>query len=284
MGALLIVLALMTVQTVMGPFFDATAIFGSSPNLASPGWILLLVAALQVWSYPLHDPVMMDRGFLADRRTTRLSFIHAGWISILCILAFGMLGIVAGLNKEDGDAMVATLTRLFGEPLMTLFNLALIVSAISTLDSTLSAAAKLAISNMRLAAENVRNGRIAMIVFMLGGLGFLFLGSKDLFSAVAVSGTASLYLTPAIVISIWLGRTDVPAWSYTTSFCAAMVGAALYFLESSGYTNIVGLWTGVEHKYAKLLVICVAVLMVGFSAYAVGILTNRRSVGTAPSL
>jgi len=58
----------------------------------------------------------------------------------------------------------------------------------------------------------------------------------------------------------------------------------LYFLESSGYTNIVGLWTGVEHKYAKLLVICVAVLMVGFSAYAVGILTNRRSVGTAPSL
>ena len=103
MAALLIVLAVMTVQTVTGPFFDATAILGSSPDLASPGWILLLVAALQIWSYPLHDPVMMDRGFLADRHTTRLSFIHAGWISILCILAFGMLGIVAGLNKEDGD-------------------------------------------------------------------------------------------------------------------------------------------------------------------------------------
>ncbi len=284
MAALLIVLALMTVQTVTGPFFDASAILGSSPDLTSPGWILLLVAALQVWSYPLHDPVMMDRGFLADRRTTRLSFIHAGWISILCILAFGMLGIVAGLNKEDGDAMVATLTRLFGEPLMTLFNLALIVSAISTLDSTLSAAAKLAISNMRLAAENVRNGRIAMIAFMLGGLGFLFLGSKDLFGAVAVSGTASLYLTPAIVISIWLGRTDVPVWSYAASFCAAMLGAALYFLESSGYTNIVGPWTGVEHKYAKLLVICVVVLILGFSAYAVGMVSNRRKAVATPNV
>ena len=229
-------------------------------------------------------PAPRSRGFLADRRTTWLSFIHAGWISILCILAFGMLGIVAGLNKEDGDAMVATLTRLFGEPLMTLFNLALIVSAISTLDSTLSAAAKLAISNMRLAAENVRNGRIAMIAFMLGGLGFLFLGSKDLFSAVAVSGTASLYLTPTIVISIWLSRTDVPVWSYAASFCAAMLGAALYFLESSGYTNIVGPWTGVEHKYAKLLVICVIVLILGFSAYVVGMVSNRRNVVATPNV
>ena len=167
---------------------------------------------------------------------------------------------------------------------MTLFNLALIVSAISTLDSTLSAAAKLAISNMRLAAENVRNGRIAMIAFMLGGLGFLFLGSKDLFGAVAISGTASLYLTPTIVISIWLGRTDVPVWSYAASFCAAMLGAALYFLESSGYTNIIGPWTGVEHKYAKLLVICIVVLILGFSAYAVGMVSNRRNVVATPNV
>jgi|SRR5690554_1245266 len=58
--------------------------------------LILLVALLQVWSYPMHDPVMMDRGFLADRRTTWRSFIHAGWISTLCILAFGSLGVIAG--------------------------------------------------------------------------------------------------------------------------------------------------------------------------------------------
>lgn len=275
-AALLVLLAVMTVQTVTGPLFDVGAVLGSSPDLASPGWVLLAVAALQVWSYPLHDPVMMDRGFLADRDITRRSFMHACWLSVICIIAFGLLGVVAGLNKETGEAMVATLTRLFGEPTMTLFNLALIVSAISTLDSTLSSSAKLAISDMRLAEERVRNGRIAMVVFTIGGLGFLFLGSKDLFGAVAVSGTASMYLTPVIVVSIWMGRTDVPVWSYLVSFAAAMIAAALYFLESSGYTGIVGSLTGLEHKYAKLLALCAAVLVVGFAAYAVGIATNKR--------
>ena len=56
---------------------------------------------------------------------------------------------------------------------------------------------------MRLGRETVGNGRIAMAAFMLGGLIFVFLGSKDLFSAVAVSGTASMFLAPVIFFSIW---------------------------------------------------------------------------------
>ena len=281
MLALLTVLIVMSVQTVTGPLFDVDAILSSSPDITSPGWTLLAVAGLQVLSYPMHDPVMMDRGFIADRRTTRLSFIHAGWISVLCVLAFGMLGVNAGLNKETGEAMLTALNRLFGEPTMILFNIALIVSAISTLDSTLSSAAKLAIADMRIASERVANGRIAMVAFTIGGLGFLFLGSKDLFEAVAVSGTASLYLAPVIVISIFLGRTDVPSWSYFTSFIAAIVGASLYFLETSGYTGIVGSLTGAEHKYAKLLYLCVGVLIVGFGAYIIGIVCNRRPQSVA---
>jgi SSS family solute:Na+ symporter len=281
MLALLIVLIIMSVQTVVGPLFDVGAILSSSPDITSPGWVLLAVAGLQVLSYPMHDPVMMDRGFIADRRTTRLSFVHAGWISVLCVLAFGMLGVIAGLNKETGEAMLTALNRLFGEPTMVLFNIALIVSAISTLDSTLSSAAKLAIADMRIASERVANGRIAMVAFTIGGLGFLFLGSKDLFGAVAVSGTASLYLAPVIVISIFLGRTDVPSWSYVTSFIAAIVGASLYFLETNGYTGIVGSLTGAEHKYAKLLYLCVGVLIVGFGAYIIGIVCNRRPQSVA---
>jgi len=277
MLALLIVLIIMTVQTVVGPLFDVDAILSSSPDITSPGWVLLAVAGLQVLSYPMHDPVMMDRGFIADRRTTRLSFLHAGWLSVLCVLAFGMLGVIAGLHKETGEAMLSALNRLLGEPTMILFNIALIVSAISTLDSTLSSAAKLTIADMRIASERVANGRIAMVAFTLGGLGFLFLGSKDLFGAVAVSGTASLYLAPVIVISIFLGRTDVPSWSYAISFIAALVGASLYFLETSGYTSIVGQMTGAEHKYAKLLYLCIGVLFVGFSAYIIGIMGNRRA-------
>jgi len=282
MAALLIVLAVMTLQTITGPLFDLPTILGSSPDMTSPGWVLIAVAALQVLSYPMHDPVMMDRGFLADRATTRKSFLHAAWLSVLCILAFGMLGIVAGLNKLEGENMVVALTRLLGDETMMLFNLALIVSAISTLDSTLSSAAKLAISDMRVAAENIANGRIVMVLFMIGGLGFLFLGSKDLFGAVAVSGTASMYLTPVIVLSVFMGRTDIPVWSYLVSFFSAVGAAALYFLETSGYTGIVGSLSGLEHKYAKLFLLCCAVLVIGFSANLVGIATSRRALAAAP--
>lgn len=67
-----------------------------------PGPVLMLVALLQIWSYPMHDPVMMDRGFLADRQTTRRSFLHAAWISIICILLFGSLGVLAGAQAASG--------------------------------------------------------------------------------------------------------------------------------------------------------------------------------------
>ncbi|HKL48480.1 MAG TPA: sodium:proline symporter, partial [Desulfuromonadales bacterium] len=79
-----------------------------------PGPILMLVALLQIWSYPMHDPVMMDRGFLADRETTRKSFLHAAWISIICIVAFGCLGVLAGAHASDEASMNETLMQLLG--------------------------------------------------------------------------------------------------------------------------------------------------------------------------
>jgi Na+/proline symporter len=179
---------------------------------AGPGWVLLAVALLQVWSYPLHDPVMMDRGFVADRRTTRLSFYHAAWLSIVCVIAFGSLGVVAGHQRLADENLVATLTRLLGDPSMLLFNIALIISAMSTLDSAFASAAKLSVVDMRLLPPGVASGRLAMAAFLVAGLVLVFLGSRDLFSAVAVSGTAALYLAPVIVFSIW-ARLDIPVWA-----------------------------------------------------------------------
>lgn len=156
--------------------------------IEDPGPVLLLVALLQVWSYPMHDPVMMDRGFLADRRTTWRSFVHASWIATLCILAFGSLGVIAGANALGGEEMNQTLTRLLGEGPMWLFSASLLISAMSTLDSALSSAAKLVILDMGLASPRVNLGRAAMALFMLAGLALVFWGNRDLFAAVAVSG------------------------------------------------------------------------------------------------
>ena len=251
------------------------ALSSSSHDGAVPGWILLAVAGLQFWSYPLHDPVMMDRGFIADRRTTMASFVHATWISIICILGFSMLGVFAGLNAAEGETMMTALSRMLGPVALMFVNLALIVSAASTLDSTLSSAAKLSIADLGLFSVSLKNGRIAMALFMLGGLLFLFGGTKDLYSAVAVSGTASMYLAPVIFFSIWLGKKNIPLWSYYLSFITALAGAALYYTEAGAITDILAPLTGLEHKYTKLLVISAAIMVLGNGFFLLGLLQSR---------
>lgn len=278
MSLLIVLLAVLTGLMLAHPLFDGAALLISSPELASPGWILLLVALLQVLSYPMHDPVMMDRGFLADRGTTRRSFLHAFWISALCILAFGLLGVFAGLHRVGEEELIATLDRLLGTPAMLVLGIALILSAASTMDSTFSSASKLAVLDMRLAGPSARNGRLAMLLFCIGGLLLVFFGTDDLFAAVAVSGTASLFLTPVIVYCILAGR-DVKPWCFFVTFLAAVGGSALYFIETSGHINLIGDLTGVEHSYAKLLVITLVILAIGFASFAAALKPRQEASG-----
>lgn len=285
MSVFLVALGLLMGIALATGTFDAREIMMSSPEITDPGWVLLAVALLQVWSYPLHDPVMMDRGFIADRRTTMASFYHATWVSVVCIMSFGLLGVWSGLAQTDGETFITTLTRLIGDGPMLLFNVALVVSCMSTIDSTYSSAAKLTVIDMGIAKPTLANGRWAMALFLLGGLILVFIGSKDLFAAVAVSGTASMFLAPVVFFSLWGGRENVPLWSYLTSFFTAMTAAALYFTESSGYTNLVGPLTGFEHKYSILLLLSVVTLVIGCGAFALGLALQgtqeRQRVGEA---
>jgi len=73
MAILLAVIAALIIQTAFVQGFDLPAIAASSPQLDGPGWVLVGVALMQIWSYPMHDPVMMDRGFLADRATRAIA-------------------------------------------------------------------------------------------------------------------------------------------------------------------------------------------------------------------
>ena len=274
MSLFLALLVLILIALIDLPETSFAAIRTSSPLVLENGWNLLLVALLQVWSYPMHDPVMMDRGFIADRRTTRLSFLHAAWISVICILGFSLLGVVAGLEAQAGEEMMAVLARLLGDTTMMLVNLALVLSAVSTLDSTFSSAAKLAVADMGLGKETVANGRVAMLLFALGGLVFLWLGTSDLYAAVAVSGTASLFLAPVIFFCIW-GNMAIPRWSYLTAFAAAIAGAALYYAESGGHADIIAPLLGITVKYNKLLLISASVLVIGNGAFALGAWLGR---------
>jgi len=266
MGIFVFVLMLLLVVVLAGGGFSITDLGFKAFQFNEPGPILMLVAFLQIWSYPMHDPVMMDRGFLANREITRKSFLHAAWISVICIITFGCLGVWAGAHAAAGDTMNTALMRLLGEWPMLLFSTTLVISAMSTLDSTLSSSAKLVAVDMKLVGISVKNGRVIMLVFMLLGLLCVFYGSKDLFSAVAVSGTASMFLAPVVFFSVFAKQKNIPIWSYLITFVIAILGAALYFLESSGHTQ----WLGEMHKYTKLLYISMIILIAGCSVFYLG--------------
>ncbi len=281
MSLLMIILAALFATMLGHPLFQAGALVTSSSGGIGPGWVLLVVALLQVWSYPLHDPVMMDRGFIADRRTTRRSFLHAFWLSALCILAFGMLGVFAGLHAAEGEELIGTLSRLLGPTAAIALAAALIISAASTLDSTFASVAKLVVKDMGLTRACAGNGRLAMLAFCLGGVALVIVGPEDLFAAVAVSATAALFLAPVIVFSIWADRAIAP-WSLGVALAAAFAGAALYFLETSGYTGLLAAAPGLEHKYELLLVVSATVLAIGFAAFAAGLRPRRNAQASGP--
>lgn len=239
---------------------------------ARPGWVLVAVALLQVLSYPAHDPVMMDRGFIASRERTNASFIWAFVISTLCIFGFGMFGIQAGLlGNTYENQLLGTWGGMFGPFVFFLLMCSLLVSAVSTLDSALASSARLVIDEFGMGARSVTNGRWAMVLFMIGGTLLTLFPNKTLFDAVAVTGTASMFLTPVMAVTFLGGR--VPRWAYAISWITAIVGAGAYMYR--GTEIVSGLIPGL-HKYDQLLSICIYVLAVGFAACILGALINRR--------
>ncbi|AYE86569.1 sodium:proline symporter [Sulfitobacter sp. D7] len=264
----LVVFGLALGALLLSPGFELGAVL-SAPGVSGPynGWVLLAVALLQVFSYPAHDPVMMDRGFLADEATTRASFLHAFWISTLCIIGFGFFGIQASLTGAayEGE-LIGTWGQMFPGWIFVALMLSLLVSALSTLDSALASAARLMVEEWRIAPRSLRGGRLVMAGFMALGALLTLWGNATLFDAVAVSGTASMFLTPVLLVGLVAGRR-IAVWSYLAAFAAAMLGAAAYFAR--GWAPVAALLPE-GHKYEQLLVICVIVLLAGFAAVLAG--------------
>ena len=253
---------------VLSPGFDLGAVLtAKGASGAWNGQVLLMVAFLQVFSYPAHDPVMMDRGFLADRETTRASFLHAFWISSLCIVAFGFFGIQAALIGAGYEGqLLGTWAGMFPPWLFMALLLSLLISALSTLDSALASAARLAVEELRLGPRTLATGRWTMVAFMVAGAALTLWGNQTLFDAVAVSGTASMFLTPVLLVGLVWGR-QIALWSYVVAFGAAMLGAAAYFGRAGEF------WSALlpeGHKYEQLLAISVLVLAIGFAATLAG--------------
>lgn len=177
---------------------------------------LLLAVLVQILSYPFHDPVMTDRGFLTPPRTTLKVFLSATVIGFLCILLFSFVGIYARLNGMQGQAAVEV-SRSLGAGMMLMMNLIMITSAGSTLDSTFSSFSKMIVVDLGQKEKiTVNKGRLAMLVLAVVGTIPVFLGPEVL-SATTVSGTMVIGLAPVFIcwnakvpplgfhLSVWTG-------------------------------------------------------------------------------
>ncbi|GAB4025604.1 sodium:solute symporter family transporter [Spirosoma gilvum] len=204
---------------------------------------LLLVALVQCFSYPFHDPVLTDRGFISDTRTTQKAYIWAAVIGSLCIVFFSFVGIFARLNSLTGEAPVAV-ARYFGVPMLLLMNLIMVTSASSTLDSAMASFSKLiSIDLSRAVVPSVTRGRWAMVVLtVLGTIPVFF--DPAILSATTISGTLVLGLAP--VFLCWNVR--VPRLAFHLSVVGGLLlGGFLTFFPLPEYLRLG------DGKYGSLL-------------------------------
>ena len=68
--------------------WDVGAFVTSGTWTMSQGVNLLLMAIVQALSYPFHDPVLTDRGFVSDPKTTRKAYLWSAVIGGTCTVSY----------------------------------------------------------------------------------------------------------------------------------------------------------------------------------------------------
>lgn len=167
---------------------------------------MLLVSVLQIFSYPFHDPVLTDRGFISDDKKMLKAFIVSGVLGFVTILLFSFIGIDAAINGLNNSSNVpADISKAMGLGSFFLMAVLMISAAGSTLDSTFSSLAKLsAVDLPKIFSKDLGNkarkiGIIVMIVFAFVGNLPMIVGT-DILKATTISGTMVIGLAPIFIL------------------------------------------------------------------------------------
>lgn len=245
---------------------------GLSTYLTSGEWglasgvNLLLVAFIQVFSYPFHDSVMTDRGFISDPSTTRKSFFLAAVIGFFCILLFSFVGIYAQTKGLAGQAAVEV-SKVLGVGAMLVMNFIMITSAASTLDSAFASASKLFVVDLgKPENKTVSRGRWVMVFFALAGTIPIFF-NPEILSATTVSGTMVLGLAP--VFLFW--KLKAGPWSFHLAVGAGIVCGLLLALGLFPEN-----WVWFPGKYGDLLTVNILGTIACFLLFLVPIIVLRN--------
>jgi Na+/proline symporter len=231
------------------------------------GLSLMFAVLLQVLSYPFHDPVLTDRGFMSSPKTTIKSYVAATVVGFLSILLFSFIGIFAKFKGLEGQATVEV-SKLLGVAVMLMMNLIMITSAASTIDSTFSSFSKLIVVDLNKKKwASVSRGRLAMIIVAVLGTIPVFFGA-DILSASTISGTMVIGLAP--VFLLW--KLPMPKISFHLS---VWTGVAVGLLLASGKTPAYLIWF--DGKYGDLLSLNLLGTILCFTLYFLPLLFVRKS-------
>lgn len=244
---------------------SATTMLTTGEWTMATGLNLLLVALLQVFSYPFHDPVLTDRAFISRPRTMLRSFMAATGIGFLCIVLFSFVGIHGRALGLEGEAVVQV-SQTFAMLAMLAVNVIMVTSAASTLDSTFASVSKLAIMDLNPKGTlSVTKGRVAMVITAVAGSVPLFF-SPEIIQATTVSGTMVLGLAPVFIL--W--KLNAPPISFHLSvWTGILLGLVLAFnlLPES--------WYFTSGRYADLFTLNVIGMVLCFGLYCLPLLMRR---------
>jgi Na+/proline symporter len=245
-----------------------TTIVHSGQWSMSQGLNLLFVALIQVLSYPFHDPILTDRGFISDPKTTLKSYVLATFIGGGSIILFSSVGTFATLNGLGAPATLEV-SKLLGTFMLLAMNTIMITSAAATIDSTFTSTAKLV--HLDLLQErnlSVSKARWTMIAIAIIGTIPIFF-NPEILSATTISGTMVLGLAPIFVF--W--KVDAPKISYYGSVLSGIFfGFLMVFYPIPEYLLIT------DGKYADLLVVNIVGTFVSFILFLIPIFIKKSQI------
>lgn len=271
--ALFAVLLFVVLGMILPGSGSVTSLLKTGDWSLSGGFDLVLVALIQIFSYPFHDPVLTDRGFIADEKTTLKSYIIATIAGFIFILLFSLIGIYARNIGLSGQAAVEV-SKTLGVAGMIIMNFIMVTSASSTVDSTFASVSKLIVvdldgwksktSGNELAA--VSRGRWVMIITAIGGtIPLIF--SPTILSATTISGTMVLGLAPIFIF--W--KLPAPKISFHLAMWAGVLAGVVvvfHLLPESLFIS--------QGPFAELLAVNVYATILILIVYFAPVLMRRK--------
>lgn len=282
------------VLAILLPGLESKGIPAVDDAARNAGLTFCALAAVQILSYPFHDPVLTDRGFISEPRNMLKSFIIAGVLSGGFIFLFSIIGLYGRAYGLPANPSV-TVPASLGLVMMLMFNGIMLLSGGSTIDSTFTSVVKLSAldwknDRMQHFGNRLTTGRIAILaVAVLGNLPLLSIYAGDrigpaIIAATTISGTMVMGLAPIFLLS-WL--PGARAASFHFAFWPGLILGVLRAIETFAHVSIfpatLALGTG---KYALDLGVNMYGLLICTIGFFVGaVLMPRTSEKTiAPSL